>query len=227
MENLRVDLSPAELDLELRAFIADKAFPCVGAKSAAATGGLHSIAARDMRRDGDDAAIVAALADWAERSREAGDGFRSLAVIFREPLPLDEEHFEAMMWTRLQALAGRDAQTGAGPDPAVSPDPDHADFALSFGGEAFFIVGLHPQASRPGRRFSRPALIFNLHAQFVKLRADAQYDRMRAQIMKRDIALAGSPNPMLADHGLRSAARQYSGRAVGADWVCPFQDPRQ
>jgi len=31
---------------------------------------------------------------------------------------------------------------------------------------------------------------------------------------------------MLAAHGEASEARQYSGRAVEADWVCPFR-PRE
>ena len=44
------------------------------------------------------------------------------------------------------------------------------DFSLS--GTAFFVVGLHPNASRPARQFSSPVLVFNLHAQFERLRAD-------------------------------------------------------
>ena len=36
--------------------------------------------------------------------------------------------------------------------------------------------------------------------------------------MVRDEALAGSRNPMLARHGRSSEARQYSGRAVDANW---------
>ena len=35
-------------------------------------------------------------------------------------------------------------------------------------------------------------------------------------------SLMGLVNPMLAEHGSLSAARQYSGRAVGEDWRCPF-----
>jgi FPC/CPF motif-containing protein YcgG len=34
--------------------------------------------------------------------------------------------------------------------------------------------------------------------------------------------LAGTINPMLAQHGDASAARQYSGRRVEDGWVCPF-----
>jgi FPC/CPF motif-containing protein YcgG len=45
---------------------------------------------------------------------------------------------------------------------------------------------------------------------------------MREKIIARDVALAGAPNPMLARPGTISEARQYFGRAVGEDWVCPF-----
>lgn len=86
-------------------------------------------------------------------------------------------------------------------DPRVSEDPDDPHFSLSFGGEAFFIVGLHPRVSRPARRFERPALVFNLHDQFEKLRAAGVYGKMRSTIVARDVALAGSANPMLARRG--------------------------
>ena len=84
-------------------------------------------------------------------------------------------------------------------------------------------MGLHPRASRPARRFERPVLVFNLHDQFEQLREQRRYERMRAKIIDRDVALAGSPNPMLARHGTISEARQYSGRNVWEpDWACPF-----
>ena len=107
-------------------------------------------------------------------------------------------------------------------DDRVAHDPGHPEFSISFGGEAFFIIGLHPQASRPARRFERPTMIFNLHDQFEKLREEGQYDRLRASILDRDVKIAGDINPMLAQHGEVSAARQYSGRAVGAEWKCPY-----
>ena len=103
---------------------------------------------------------------------------------------------------------------------------DVQNISLSFGGEAFFIVGLHPRASRPARRFERPVQVFNLHDQFEKLRAAGVYDKMRSTIVARDVALAGSPNPRLAQHGVVSEARQYSGRAVGGQWRCPFSGRR-
>ncbi|MNR56963.1 YqcI/YcgG family protein [compost metagenome] len=45
---------------------------------------------------------------------------------------------------------------------------------------------------------------------------------MQDAIRTRDIALQGSINPVLARFGEASEARQYSGRAVEADWQCPF-----
>ena len=218
---------PAEtIDTQLRQFVGDPQFPCVGAKSACATGGFRVVAARDICRDGDDTQIHRTVKAWGALHHGSAKGFFSLAVVFGGSRPLDEIAFEQAMWARLQALADIDAACGEHLDNSVSAQPDHADFALSLGGTAFFVVGLHPASTRRSRQFAYPAMIFNLHVQFVRLREQQLYDKMRRQIMRRDIALSGSANPMLANHGDRSAARQYSGREVGEDWVCPFRDAR-
>ncbi len=65
-------------------------------------------------------------------------------------------------------------------------------------------------------------MVFNLHAQFERLRNEGRYEKLRASILQRDEALAGSINPMLSRHGETSEARQYSGRQVGPEWRCPF-----
>lgn len=219
-------MSIRRLTREFRDHIAATAFPCVGAKSALATGTLKVIVGRDLRSAWNDVAIHRELLDWSARYRKHPDGLRSLAVIFEHPCHLDERAFEAAMWQRLQSFADKDAWLRQPYDGEVSPDPDDPHFSLSFGGCAFFVVGLHPHASRPARRFSHPALVFNLHAQFERLREDGKYDRMRERILERDFALAGSTNPMLARHGESSEARQYSGRRVDPGWNCPFRDPR-
>lgn len=209
-----------------RAFIAEPNFPCVGAKSALANGLLHIIAARDLTSSWNDLEIHRALMDWTRAYKADPAGLRSLAVIFDGPGGLDEEAFEEALWERIQSLADKDAWKGLPYDPRVCPDPDNPHFSLSFGGEAFFVIGLHPRSSRPARRFDKPALVFNLHDQFERLRAEGRYERMRERILARDADLAGSINPMLARHGETSEAAQYSGRLVEADWKCPFQDPR-
>ena len=209
----------------LQSFIEHQAFPCVGAKSAAATGNLKVVAAHKLTSAWNDLIIHRELMEWADGYKSDQEGLRSLAVVFDGPADLSEQEFEAAMWDRLQSLADKDVWLGQRPDTSVSHDPEDPHFALSFGGQAFFVVGLHPNASRPARRFERPTLVFNLHDQFERLREDGKYARMREKILRRDEALAGSVNPMLAAHGEGSAARQYSGRVVADDWRCPFRSP--
>lgn len=210
----------------LRARIADPEFPCVGAKSALARGTLKTLVCHSLASGWDDVLIHRELMDWAEGYRADPTGLRSLAVVFSGPDDLDETDFETLMWERIQSFADKDHWLGQRYDHRVSADPADSHFSLSFGGEAFFVVGLHPRASRPARRFPRPTLVFNLHAQFEQLREEGKYERMRTKILDRDVALAGSLNPMLARHGETSEARQYSGRAVGDGWACPFRDKR-
>ncbi len=211
---------------ELRARIADPSFPCVGAKSALAKGTLKTLVCHSLASGWDDVLIHRELMDWAEGYRADPGGLRSLAVVFSGPDDLDEPAFEKLMWERIQSFSDKDHWLGQPYDHRVSADPDDPHFSLSFGGEAFFVVGLHPNASRPARRFPRPTLVFNLHAQFEELREEGKYERMREKILDRDVALAGSINPMLARHGENSEARQYSGRAVDDAWSCPFRDKR-
>jgi FPC/CPF motif-containing protein YcgG len=207
------------------AFIQDSSFPCVGAKSALARAEMEIVEARDIRSGWDDLDIFAAVTRFAARYKADPHPFQSLAVVFGAPGRMTETAFEDALWTRLQSLADKDAFNGYLHDPRVSDDVASPHFALSLGEEAFFIVGLHPGASRPARRFERPVIVFNPHAQFETLRDQGRYEKLRDKIIERDVALAGEPNPMLAKHGEASAARQYSGREVEARWTAPFKTP--
>lgn len=216
-------LRDIELTHSFEEFVRDAAFPCVGAKSALNKAQMHFCVAGDIRSAWDDLRIWPHVAAMARAYRESPDLFQTLVVLFRSDAPLNEEQFEQAIWARLQSLTDKDEWLGQRPDPRISTDPDDPHFAVSFGGEAFFIVGLHPNSSRPARRFCRPAMVFNLHDQFERLRAEGRYEGLRDTILRRDEALAGSINPMLAAHGAGSAARQYSGRAVEGEWRCPFR----
>jgi hypothetical protein len=222
----RGEASARDLSLERGLFRLIEAadFPCVGAKSALAQGGLTIETASSLQSARDDRRIHDRLAHWSRSAGAEGDrgGFRSLAVVFAGPRNLDEEGFEAALWDRLTALTGLDAARGHDPDPAFSTDPRDPGFALSFGGRAYFAVGLHPHASRRARRAPAPTIVFNFHEQFARLRAQDRYERMREVILARDEAFDGTVNPMVARHGETSEARQYSGRAVGDEWRCPF-----
>ena len=210
-----------------RGLIREQTFPCVGAKSALAKGQIEFIVARDMSSAWDDLRIYPGLLQLAESYRRDPKLFQSFVVLFEGPHDLSEARFERLLWERAQSLSDKDAWHGQDYDPRVSADADDPHFSLSFGGEAFFIVGLHPNASRPARRFACPALVFNMHDQFEQLRAKQIYEKMRETIIDRDVALAGTPNPMLSRHGETSEARQYSGRAVDETWRCPFQADRK
>ncbi|WP_449411481.1 guanitoxin biosynthesis heme-dependent pre-guanitoxin N-hydroxylase GntA [Methylobacterium komagatae] len=210
-----------------REFIQDPPFPCVGAKSALSRGRLRIVVARDITSGWDDMRIYPALLSFIASYREAPDLFQSFAVVFEGPGAISEETFEASLWARAQSLSDKDSWLGQPYDGRVAADPDNPHFSLSFGGEAFFVVGLHPGASRPARRFPSPVMVFNLHAQFERLRAEGRYEKLRSSILQRDEALAGSTNPMLSRHGEASEARQYSGRQVGPDWRCPFTPRRE
>ena len=208
-----------------RDFIQNPEFPCVGAKSALGRGQLRILVARDIRSGWDDMRLYPELLDFTREYRAEKTVFRSFAVLFEGPETITEAAFERHLWERVQSFADKDSWLGSPYDRRVSSDPQSPHFSLSFGGEAFFVVGLHPGASRAARRFERPALVFNLHDQFELLREAGRYEKLRATILQRDQALAGSINPMLSRFGEISEARQYSGRVVGPGWQCPFQPP--
>lgn len=207
---------------ELKAFVADQDFPCVGAKAALRRHQLDILVASDIRRDSYDRMLTERLQNFATRHDVDEKMFVSQAVIYRSDRGLSEEAFETFLWQRLSALHAIDAEDYRW-DPRVDSDPNSPHFSLSIGGKGFFVVGLHPNASRLARRFKYPTLVFNLHAQFEKLREEGRYETIRATTIERDIALQGTSNPMLARHGSGPAAAQYSGRRVGKNWKCPFR----
>lgn len=213
-----VPVTQSDAQSAFEQFIADRGYPCIMAKSALKReqyvlrtyDALGSISAAD--------ALARDLAHFASQP-EPKRGFRSFVSVYDGPAPADEHAFERDLWALLASLHERDDHPW---DAAVSSDPSDPTFSFSFAGRGFYVVGMHPNASRPARQFDYPMIVFNLHAQFEQLREQGRYDKVRSLIRKRDHALAGSVNPMMDDFGSRSEARQYAGRAVEADWKCPF-----
>ena len=208
-----------------RSFVLDDAFSCLGAKSCLR---------RDTYRLGayerlDDPAVTDGLARdlyaFAAERRGFESDFTTFAAVFREREYASEEAFERALWSQLQRLHDLDARYHPW-DARVSDDPADPGFSFSIAGNAFFVVGLHPAASRAARRFAWPALIFNAHEQFEHLRADGRFGRLQRQIRARELRLDGALNPNLSDYGRESEARQYSGRPAGETWACPFKPRR-
>lgn len=216
--------NPAELrtaEQLVTSFIAAPAFPCVGAKAALNT---HRMRFGHYAALCSETAVARQCDDLLAFSNEfdnPGTAPVSFIATF-EAVNATEREFELLMWRHLQLMHDADRQRFAWAH-TVSADPADSDFSLSIAGRAFFIVGMHPNASRLARRAPLPCLVFNFHDQFVRLKQSRKYEALQAAIRTRDTALQGSVNPVLARFGDASEARQYSGRAVEDTRVCPFR----
>ena len=201
-----------------RRMVHDPEYPCLGARAAlnAETltfrlyGGLDDPASTEpLARD---------LAQFARAPETANSVYASFVACFSGPEDLSEQAFEESLWRKLAELHHLDT---ANWDTRVSADPAEANFSFSFAGQAFYVIGMHRRSSRPARSFPWPALVFNPHEQFQRIREDGHWQSMQRVIRERDLQFSGRVNPTLSDFGTKSEARQYSGREVGDDWVPP------
>jgi len=207
---------------EYLSYINSKYFACVGAKAALAKSQIQCFVADSMACPKDDESILDFLYTFVDDYRTSNELYHSAAVIFKGPGFIDDEEFDKLMWQRLQALSDFDAAHYKY-DSRVDNDPSSSVFSFSLKEEALFIIGMHPANSRPVRRFSYPALVFNPHFQFEQLRQSGKYEKMKHVVRKRDFAFSGSINPMLKDFGDASEVFQYSGRKYDDTWQCPLK----
>jgi FPC/CPF motif-containing protein YcgG len=161
------------------------------------------------------------LQDFSSAYPKPGDEPVSFVAMF-EGCADNEADFEFSMWRHLQDVTHADSAFFDW-DPTVSANPASPEFSFSVGGRAYYVIGLHPSASRIARRAPMTCLVFNFHDQFEHMRSNGKYAGFQRTIRNRDVGLQGSINPVLAQFGAASEARQYSGRAVPSDWQCPFQ----
>ncbi|WP_299819777.1 guanitoxin biosynthesis heme-dependent pre-guanitoxin N-hydroxylase GntA [uncultured Pontibacter sp.] len=200
--------------------ISDTDYPCVGAKAALNSrqyrlGVYGSMGADETTRQlGED------LKSYTSETLSTESEYMTLIAVFSDEA-VSEVGFEQKLWLQLQKLHDSEKHLQRW-DPAVSNNPEESDFSFSYNGTAFFVVGLHPNASRKARRFPHTALAFNLHRQFEQLREKDVYENMQKVIRDREVAYDGSVNPMLSNFGEGLEAPQYSGRQVDESWKCPF-----
>lgn len=205
---------------QVEAFLLGDSFPCLAGRSGWRQKGIHhrhyaglgdQASARHLTRD---------LHDYIAQATWAGKPFTSFVATFTGPLDLDEVRFEQLLWRHLQFVHNEDCLDhpwAAG----YSSDPASSSFAFSVAGHPFFVIGLHENHSRGGRRPPFPMLAFNSLVLFDNLKANGTWPRLQDKIRKQDIDLHGSINPNLADLD-GPDARRYSGRRNTPDWVCPF-----
>ena len=203
-----------------RSLIANESYPCIGARASLNTESYRLGTYEEMGSVGSTLGLARDLCAFAAERPLMKTDYATFVAIFDEPNFNSERDFEATLWKQLETLHQLDSKPY---DLAASSDPDSPRFAFSFAGTAYFVVGMHPGASRIARRFSFPALVFNPHAQFDTLRSKGLYQRFVNIVRSRDLALQGSTNPSLGEFGDQSEARQYAGRAVDENWKCPFR----
>lgn len=206
---------------DLRDKVLDDAYPCLGARSVFNSSQYRIGLYPELGSEPAALGLCHDLYEFSNDYRSIGNGFVSFIAGFEGPPITSEAHFEELLWRQLGLVDEIDRRHFAW-DPSVSSDPADPHFSFSVGGRAFFVVGMHARASRKARRVATTTLVFNFHEQFEHLRDRDRFETIRDTIRSRDVDYHGSVNPVLENHGAASEARQYSGRAVPADWVCPF-----
>lgn len=200
--------------------ISDMEYPCVGAKAAFNSNQYRLGMYGNMATEETTQKLAIDLKNYITETIDSDSEYMTMIAVFQDEIP-DELEFEKKLWSQLQSLHDSEKDT-QGWDAEVSSNPEDENFSFSFNGTAFFIVGLHPEASRKARRFGFTAIAFNLHRQFEQLREKGVYENMKKVIRERELAYDGSINPMLNDFGDGLEAPQYSGRKVNDAWKCPF-----
>ena len=222
------------MESQIEAMLTQKNYPCVAA--------LRSFFRQDylvgfydeFGTGNDWQALRADLLYFLERVKTTRSPYLTMWAIFPDTASTDEATFERAMWNELSHLTSLESRASdwgdAGPARSEAEgeslpeemDPSSRSFSLRLGGEALFVVGLHPNASRRGRRFPFTAFVINAFSQFEKLEETGTYGRMVALNRARDEAFHGDANPMSVKHGDAWEAIQFSGRTNDDAWKCPF-----
>lgn len=206
---------------EFYGFVSQNEFPCVAARAAVTKNQVDCFVSNHMACPASDQQILEFLYSFVDAYRNSDQTFRSAVLIFQQPKEIKEHMFDRLLWERLNSLKRLDERLYSH-DPRVDSDPSSAKYSFSLKEEAFFVVGLNPDSSRPARQFNYPALVFNPHQQFEILRQRNQYMKLQNVVRKRELAFSGSINPMLNDFGEASEVYQYSGVKHNETWVCPL-----
>jgi len=207
------------IDLAFKDFVLTKDHPCMMAQTVFGQDHLDLHTYDEFPSRNTAQKIYKDLKKYIANYDFESNEFYTFLAVFKNQDTLSQTQFETALWKQLDFLHHIDSEAW---DPNVSDNPEDKDFSFSIAGKAFYMVGMHPNSSRKARQSPYPAIAFNLHWQFEKLREMGAFNTVRDKIRERDMELQGNINPMLEDFGENSEARQYSGRKVGEEWKCPF-----
>jgi FPC/CPF motif-containing protein YcgG len=205
---------------ELTAHIRQSTFPCIMAKAVEKTGRISICEIENLRAPASIKKFHDEVSIFIDKFR-ADNQLSSFILSCDKNYYADFEKFEEDFWVFLKNLREYDRKLYPH-DPRVAEDPADKEFSFSIKSEAFFILLLHPESPRWARRFPGPAIVFNAHVQFEKLRIQGVFDKVRTLIRTRDWMLQGTPNPMLSDYGEKSEIFQYVGRNYSSDEEVPL-----
>lgn len=197
-------------------------FPCVGAKAAAAKKSIVVDAYARPNREAAEMLRRSLVAFEARRGRDHDQIYTSYVATFCDWECRSEEAFQTELWGFLQLLHDVDFEDGSEWCSSASSDVADPHFGFSLNGQAYFLVGMHPHASRLSRKTAQPTIVFNSHYQFERLRQMGMFEQLKERIRDRDVALQGSHNPEMVGTKEVSEARQYSGKRNPRDWMCPL-----
>lgn len=214
------------IDLQFRSIIGSPQYSCVGAKSAVRTASYRIGFYGSLSDMG--FGLMHDLFEFAAEQPHIPGLSTFVAAYNDPPFPATPEIFHEQLFLQLEHLAAHDPCAW---DETVSENPLDPAFEFSFAGTAWFVVGMHPGATRVARRFMCPLLVFNSHRQFEDLRKTGRYMQMQRAIRTREASLQpdGTINPMLHESGLAPAWRQFSGVELDDSAMCPFlaDSPKQ
>ena len=215
----------------LSSLITQKNYPCVAAVQALFKKDYRIGIYGELGRGSRNRELGQDLMYFLHEQRRTHSEYLSLVAVFPEislpeaagESPTDPEtNFENKLWRELSFLTSQPEANDMVWDPDFSSDPRSPRFCFSWGGKAFFVVGIHGQSSRVARRFPFPALVFNVYDQFKQLAEDGRYAPMVKTNRRRDVAFQGSVNPMVEKYGETWEAIQFSGKENSSEWRCPF-----
>lgn len=173
--------------------------------------------------------LYADLLHFKNKQRRTQSPFYSFWAVFEDSEVTSEDEFEQKLWLELSAVHAFEVKKCAEDgvelkwDPKFSLDPHDKNFCFSVGGDAYFLVGMHPHSSRKARQFPYPILIFNLYAQFEELFQKNTFEPMVKTNRLREMKFQGNINPMVEKHGQEWESIQFSGKNNDNQWKCPFQ----
>lgn len=215
---------------DIRHLIMKPNYPCVAAVSSFLKHDFMSGNYKDFGSGQCAAQLASDLLKFKTEQRRLKSPFYSFWAVFENDEVASEDEYEKKMWNELSAVhefeiknAGLQSSEQLPWDPKFSRNPKDKNFCFCLGGDAYFVVGMHPQSSRLSRRFPYPVIIFNLYEQFDDLMKKNTFAPMVQLNRQRELKFEGSVNPMVEKHGQSWESIQFSGKNNDDQWGCPFK----